>query len=471
MTSRSTDGATDALPRTARVGYGAAEMGISGVEVLIRIGLLIFYTDVVGLEPALAGYAVALGVVWDAITDPLMGRISDRTRGRFGRRRPWILIGALALAVCVVVLFSVPPVQSQSGKFAVLLLAYMATNTAMTVIAVPHSALAGDLVAAGPVRVELFGWRLLFANLGLLLGTALPGLVLMDAAGAGSVAERAGADRLTAVVLGALTVLTAAITLYATRGRDVAADASRHSVDFRTALRSVLTNPVLWPLLGAYLVASIGVNINSALALYYYRYRLLLEEQDTRAIIAVFMLIFCLSIPFWLRVARSTGKKTAVIVGALSLGAMSCVVYLLFPPGNPYWPLIACVIGGVAIGSVVLLEAMLADVVDYDRLRSGESRFGLYFGVWKMSAKASRAIAIALAGNLLSLIGFEPNAEQTADTALGIAIMFGPGVGVAFILAALILCWHPLDEARHARVLSAIRRREERRQRVRDPAR
>lgn len=95
-----------------QAGYGAAELGINGVELLVRVSLLIFYTDVVGLAPALAGYAVALGVLWDALTDPLMGRISDTARFRRGRRRPFIALGALLLAGAVVVLFSPPATRN-----------------------------------------------------------------------------------------------------------------------------------------------------------------------------------------------------------------------------------------------------------------------------------------------------------------------------------------------------------------------
>ena len=126
------------LPRLRRAGYGVAEIGISGAEVLVRVSLLIFYTDVVGLRADLAGYAIALCVVWDAITDPLMGTFSDGFSIYQQRRRPYILIGALLLSATTLLLFSVPNLDSQAGKFLFLLGAYMLFNTAMTVIAVPH---------------------------------------------------------------------------------------------------------------------------------------------------------------------------------------------------------------------------------------------------------------------------------------------------------------------------------------------
>jgi GPH family glycoside/pentoside/hexuronide:cation symporter len=445
-----------------RAAYGVAELGISGVEVLIRVGLLIFYTDVVGLDPRLAGYAVALGVLWDAVTDPLMGRISDRGRSRHGRRRPWMALGAVALALSVVALFSPPEMNSQGGKFLVLLGSYILVNTAMTVIAVPYSALAGDLCPPGEARTELFGWRLLFANLGLVLGTALPGLLVAGAGPEPSLAARAQADVRTAMILGGLTVVSAAIAILATRGRDRPDPRATAGMAWLPALRSAVGNRCFVPLFLAYFVANIGLNVNATTALYYYRYRLLLDESATRTVITVFMLVFCLSIPVWLSIARRVGKRRAVVSGACALGVMNCVVYLLFPVGNPYWPLLASVVGGAAIGCVVLLEALLADVVDHDRVFSRESRFGLYFGLWRMGSKAARAVAIAMAGNMLAWVGFSANAAQSEATSLGIALIFGPGVGVFFLAAAAILLAYRLDEAAHARVLRVLQRREAR---------
>lgn len=449
------------LPARVQLGYGAAELGINGVEVLIRVSLLIFYTDVVGLDPVLAGYAVALGVLWDALTDPLMGRISDTARWRLGRRRPFIALGALLLAGGVVVLFSPPAMQTQSGKFAVLLASYLFVNTALTIIAVPHSAFAGDLAPAGDLRVRLFGWRMLFANFGLVLGTALPGLLIAQGSAHGE--ARANADQASAIVLAGVVLAAAAMTLLATRGRDAPAPArTSRSERFAPALTRVLRNRSFWPLLGAFVIANVGLSLNASTALYYYRYRLRLEEDATRGIIALFMLVFCLSIPLWVHAARRFGAKPSLIAGACALGLMNCVVYLAFPVGNAWWPLTASVVGGLAIGSVVLLDAMLADVVDHERVRGGEARFGLYFGVWKMGAKASRAAAIALAGNVLGWIGFVPNEQQSEAVSLALAMLFGPGVGVFFLAAAALLLIHPIDDARRRRVLRILERREQR---------
>ena len=299
---------------------------------------------------------------------------------------------------------------------------------------------------------------MLFGNLGLVLGTAVPGVL---AAGA---ADAAGADRATAWTVAVATVLTALVTLAATRGRDHAYPPAPSATlpagpGLLASLGEVAANRAFRPLFAAYFVANLGLTVNASLALYYYRHRLLLEEAEVRGIIAFFMLVFCLSIPGWVLAARRFGKKWPLVVGVAGLGAMSCVVYPLFPPGDLSGPLFAGLLGGLLVGSVVLLDATLADVVDYDRLRAGESRFGLYFGVWRMGGKMSRAVALVAVGNLLSLAGFEPGAAPSEEATWHLALLFGPGVGGFLLLAAAIAALHPLTEIRHRTVLRALERR------------
>ena len=428
------------LPRLRRAGYGVAEIGISGAEVLVRVSLLIFYTDVVGLRADLAGYAIALCVVWDAITDPLMGTFSDGFSIYQQRRRPYILIGALLLSATTLLLFSVPNLDSQAGKFLFLLGAYMLFNTAMTVIAVPHAAMAGDLTSDIKIRTELFGWRLFFANIGLVFGTALPGLAIAYFDRPGEAVVPGAADVFASKALAVFIILSAAVTLYSTRGLD---KGSTHKISWKIGpyLRetvSALADRNFLVLFLAYCTANLGLSLNSSLALYYYRYRLLLDETATRSVIAIFMAVFCVFIPVWVVGANHLRKKTIIVANMLGLGLMTCIAYPLFPAGSQYWPLVAAVLGGIFIGSIVLLDVTVAEVADQDEAKTGRSRFGLYFGMWKMGGKISRAIALALTGNVLHWIGFQPNAVQSPETSSALAFVFGPVVGAFIVISAII---------------------------------
>lgn len=442
------------LPGRVKAGYGLAEIGIMGAEILIRVYLLKFYTDEVGLAPRMAAYAVALGVVVDAVTDPLVGYMSDHWRWGKGRRIPFLPIGALTAATALVLVYNPPELATENARFLYLMGTYIFFNVALTILAVPYAALAGDLSDDAQERMHLFGIRLFCGNLGLVFGTALPGIFAAKLSG--------NAASGSSFVIGGVIVVTALVsTLVCARYDQPAPPRSVTAKSEKRSWRYMFNRPFIILFL-AYFIATLGLTINSSLALYYYSYRLLLDEVAVNLIIACFVFVFCLAIPFWVFLARFQSKRLLMCLGVGGLGVMSIVAYPLFPPGMEHWPYLAAVLGGILVGSVVLLDATLADIVDYDHIWSGEARFGLYFGVWKLGGKMSRALALVLTGHLLALIGFEPNQVQDPEVAQSLAYAFGPGVGVFLILAAVILARFPLNEQRHQRVTRILQHRKQR---------
>jgi NAD(P)-dependent dehydrogenase (short-subunit alcohol dehydrogenase family) len=166
------------LPLPVQAGYATADIGLNAVETALRLYVLVFYTDAVGLSPALGGLAAALAIVWDAVTDPIMGVVSDRTRHRFGGRRMWLVPGGLSLALGVLAVFFPPALDTQAAKFGWLLGSFCFLNTGMTVLSVPFQAMAGEMTEDPHQRNVLFGWRFAFANVGALVAAALPQVFL-----------------------------------------------------------------------------------------------------------------------------------------------------------------------------------------------------------------------------------------------------------------------------------------------------
>jgi len=148
------------LPRKIKAGFGFAEMGITATQIITQLYLLEHFTQVLGLNSSLAGIALAISVIWDAVSDPLMGLISDRTRSRWGSRRPYIFAGSIFLGLSIGFLFTAPNIQEQYLLFTYLLVVYVIVNTAMTILSVPHLALGGELSNESSDRTEIFGWRL-----------------------------------------------------------------------------------------------------------------------------------------------------------------------------------------------------------------------------------------------------------------------------------------------------------------------
>lgn len=437
----------------AQVGYAFAEVGQNLVETAVRIYLLIFYTDVVGLHPGLAGVAVGLSLVWDALIDPVMGAISDRTLHRFGGRAGYLPVGGLLLACGLLLVFRPPDLDGQWAKFGWLLFSACFLGTGMTVLSVPYMAMGGELTEDPHERAVLFGWRFAFANLGGMLAAALPTLFLQqgetNAIAMGPVSGLAAA----------IVVATVGTSFLATRGRRTVVRTPAH-VPFHAAFAEPLRNPAFRPLLLIYVVATIGIGTNAATALYYYQYRLELAETQVQMLLVAFLAVFTGSILLWVRLARRYGKRRPMAIGATVLGVANGALYLLAEPGDFVVPLVGGGIGlGALVGCIVLIDTLLTDVIDHDQVRSRQLRSGLYFGVWRFASKLARAASIGAAGFVLDLAGFVPNQPQSDRVEWCLMLLFGPGVGAFFVGAGLLLWRYRFDERKQAQVRRILERR------------
>ncbi|MCC5805623.1 MAG: MFS transporter [Opitutales bacterium] len=447
------------LRRRTKAGFGLADFGLSSAELLIQFYLFDFYTRVVGLRADLAGYALALAVVWDAVSDPLMGMVTDRTRSRFGSFLPYLVAGAVSLPLALWALFSPPALSGQGAGFLYLLFTYVLVNTSMTVIGVPHLALGGALTEDSNERTEVYGWRLVAGTFGLFFGILAP-LLAADSFGLDVDSDDGvwWSRSLAALFVGGAVIASAGATIFAVRRRAMEArvpvGAAFSLGSLAASLRGVFANRFFLPVLFAFVIASVGRAMNATLALPYYRFRLELAEADVqRWVLGIFAVAIVASVAVWIPLGRRFGKKWPGFAGMLALGIMTAVAYPLFPAGSLAGPAVMAVFGGIAVGAIILFESLVTDVADADRLETGEQRAGLYFGFWRLGQKLARSVGLGLTGPMLALIGFEEGVrEQSAETALGLALFFGPGVGLCFILAAVVFAFSPMDRREQARV-------------------
>lgn len=463
MTARDerSDGA--ALPRLRRrvqVGYAMADVGINGIELAIRLYLLIFYTDRVGLSASWAGVALGIGLVWDAVTDPVMGAISDRYSASIGRR-VFVWTGGLLSALSFVLLFapdvvgSVLPLDTQVAKFVWLTGSFCLLNTGMTIVNIPHVAMATEMTELPHERSVLFGWRFACMNVGAIVSAGVPQLFL-----------RGDDDRTVAVmtpfafVLAAVVVASTLTTFAATRNvRFRVEPPSDHSLWHQVT--DSFANHAFLPLLAASVLATVGIGVNSAAALYYYRYCLALPDAHAHELIAIALVVFTVSILAWVWLGRRYGKSRPVAWGSLLLGLGTSFVYPLLPAGDFVAVMLASSVGlGSLLGCIVLIDSLVTDVIDFDTVKSRARRPGVYFGIWRFAAKLARGAAIAVAGAVLDLVGFVPNQEQTEGVRIALAFLFGPGVGVWFVAAALVLFRYRFGDDKQRQVQRILARRE-----------
>ncbi|MBL8755046.1 MAG: MFS transporter, partial [Planctomycetes bacterium] len=420
----------------------------------LRLYVLVFYTEVVGLRADLAGWATGLAILWDAVTDPVMGLVSDRTWRVLRGRRFWLPLGGGLLALGTVAVFWPPALDAQAAKFAWLLGSYCFLNTGFTVLSVPFTAMAAEMTDDPHQRSSLFGWRFVFSNLGALVAAALPQAFLADG-------ERlAGTLPWMSLVLAGLVLATTAVSWHATAHVPFRAPPPSTGTLLGAFAAPFRSRPFR-PLLLAYVVANTGIAINAATFFFYYQHVLALPETRTQTVLIVFMLVFTASILGWVGLSRSLGKVRPMVWGALVVGVGTGVLYTVVPAGGFWWVLLvgACGIGAF-VGCVVLIDTIVTDVLDHDQLRTGQQRGGMYFGVWRFASKVVRAVAVGTVGSVLAGAGFvEGGASQPASVHTALVWLFGPGVGLTFVLTAVVLARYRFDDAAQQRVRGLLARR------------
>lgn len=429
--------------------YGGIETGVNAAELFIRLHLLVFYSKDIGLSTFWVGVALSISILWDAAIDPWIGRFSDSFKQEHGTRIHLVLAGAILTTLLLVALYHPPSfLTTDKMKWCYLLVMSLLFNSSFTIFSIPYSAMVGDYTSDRNERAQFIAWRLGFSNVGAILGIAIPGFFLIrnETTAYGNASIGIALVIMTAALLGSL-----APPPKLSKSKEVPNDNEPHP------LRTVAKNKPFLLLILAFFVVNIGLTFNSSAALFYYRIRLQFDQAQVQNILLLFLLVFSLSIPIWLLIARFLGRKWALLIGAFLLGVTNCWVYLWLPAGNPVPAYIwAAGVGGFFVGCSVLMESILTDVIDYDFVKTGKEKLGFYFGIWKFSAKFSRAVALFLTGSLLDWANV---AFPDVDTSHRLAVVFGPGVGSFFILAAVVMIPYQLNEKQMAKVKRILDRR------------
>jgi GPH family glycoside/pentoside/hexuronide:cation symporter len=414
--------------------YGGPVLGLSYLLFFVQFYFLKFATDVLLLPPAIVGLLFAVAKAWNAVSDPLVGSWSDRTRSRRGRRRPY-LFAALPLLAAGFALLWAPPAGLSPGW----LLAWVGAGlvvfyTAFTLYQLPHLALGAELSADSHQRTRLFGARHLSFTIGMLVSF-----------GAIQVAMNAGDPRAMAAAI-SIPGAVLAVALLAVTPLAVREPAGERSggTGLRAALRDVLANRPARMLLFVFFVESLGVGAVGTMAPYVAEY--LLGRPDVVGVLpAAYVLTGVLTIPIWVRLSRSFGKRetwlASMWLAAAAFGGMFFV-----GEGQVLALMGLLVFAGAAMGSGGVLSAsILADVIDLDEQRTGERKEGVYSASMQFVMKIGTTFATAASGVVLSLVGFAPNVEQSPESLLGIRILFA-GLPCAGFLIGGVVYWRSLRQ-------------------------
>jgi GPH family glycoside/pentoside/hexuronide:cation symporter len=411
---------------------------------LVLVYLMKYATDVLLVPAAVMGLLFGLSRVSDAILDPAAGYLSDRTRSRWGRRRSWMLASSIPMGASFFMLWSPPPGLTDAPLWVWMGVAVFAYHVATTMFAVPHEALGAELSTSYHDRTRIFGVKHIVGAFGGL--AALGGMELLRRA-----EDPRGAAFALALAIG--TLLAATTLLAVARLRERAAHQGRGGRNPWRAYGDVWRNPHARLLLLVFGIENFGTAVLAILATYVMQYVYDLAQYTT-----TFMLLYfvpaILFVPVWIRLSRRFGKRNLWVFSM----SMMTVAFggLAFVRAGDLWLLCALgVIAGIGGGcGQVVGPSIQADVIDYDERATGERKEGIYFAAWAFVRKTAFGIATVLVGFLLSVIGFEPNVEQSDATKLGFRTLFGIVPGLCYLVGTICFLRFRLDEAAHL----AIRR-------------
>jgi GPH family glycoside/pentoside/hexuronide:cation symporter len=458
-------------PRAARklsVGqkltYGMPVFAGAAMLVPIAVHMTKFYSDTVGVALGFIALAQALARAFDAITDPLMGWISDRTRSRWGRRRPYIFIGAPVSAIFFVGLFAPPDTLDSlaaAAWFTAMLFGFFVLHT---IYGIPHYGLGPELTSDYNERNSLFAYREFCILLGTMVAVAVPSIVVARLKGAG--VEQAVAERQVyfwfAAVMATLLVLLYWWLCYRIHERPEFY--SRKPNPLVPGVRRVLRNRPFRILLVCYLITGIIGAIPGIFMPFYLQYVLGLENwlELLGAMLLVYFGSGLLSVPlFWLPLARRWGKRNAWLLHYL-LGMTASLSLFTIPS---IWPgeagilpvYIVLLWAGTAFGAgIFLAPSMQADVIDYDELYTGRRREAQYGALWAIVTKFALIPSVSIPLAILGAVGFEPNVEQTETVQWTIRAIYGIAPATMSFVAFCIAFRFPITQSVHSDVLAGI---------------
>lgn len=422
---------------------------------LNMVYVLFFLTQVAGLRPELAGLVQLVGRAVDAITDPAMGRLSDTIRWRWGRRRPFFLIGALPFGVSFALMWFSPG-GTQLQMFAYYSVLYVVMSLSMTVLSVPYLALLPEMALSYDGRTSLNAYR----NVGSILGLTAAALTVRPMANA----MGGGADgyAMAGVVMGCLVSLPWLIAYAASWEREDF-QARKPKLDLWQGLALVMRNSTFRRLTGLYLCSRISMDIIGAMLILYLTF-VLRRGEDFELTMGLFIVATLLSLPVWLRIARHFDKGTLFAIGAV-WWAVSFLPLLMFDETYPRWVMFVFVpLAAIGFSIVDLMAwSMLGEVVDEDDLLTGERREGIYNGVYMFVRKLGGSLAVAAIALLLGAVGFkevEAGASQNETVVFTIRLLTGVCPAV-FLTIAFALAWHyPLSREVHADIRAQLASRD-----------
>jgi GPH family glycoside/pentoside/hexuronide:cation symporter len=443
------------LNRSTLFCYGLADLPVMLAIIPMSIWLSRFYTGDMGLGLSAVANIMLFARLFDVITDPLVGYLSDHTRSRWGRRKPWMAASLPFLMLGIYKVFLPPDGIGIWYLFTWMMVMWLG----WTMLMIPYYAWAAELSTDYHERTRITGWRAVMGSVGGITAQLIPFLALLLFSFGGT------ANVMTMLGIASLILMPVCVGIALMRVPEFP-EIQAPAVPLIAGLKIMWKNGPFRRLLLGFVLASTGLAI--VMPLYIFFVEFIVEEPAANV---PFMIIISsvagfVGIPFWVWVSKHIGKHRAWIGGFILLALIS-PMYLFLGPGD-FWLMVpGIVIAGIGTGSFSALpNSMKADVIDLDTARSGKNRAAFFFSAWSLVTKMASSLGGWLALQSLALFGFDASngAQNTPEALMGLRLTFAVLPAIIFVIAAVVVWRYPITKERQERIRAAIDRRDARRQ-------
>lgn len=462
---------SEKMDLSTKLAYGAGDLGPAITANILAFFLLFFFTNVAGLPAGLAGSILLIGKVWDAVNDPIVGVLSDRTRSRWGRRHPWMLFGAIPFGIFFFLQWIVPQFSSDAttnmwALFWYYIIVAIIFNTFYTIVNLPYTALTPELTQDYDERTSLNSFRFAFSIGGSILSLILAQVIF-------SVFANDPARQY--LVLGAVSAIISVLPLYwcvfGTRARlryvaeQRPLDQEAESLPFLEQLRAAFSNRPFLFVIGIYLCSWLAVQVTAAILPYFVVSWMGLPTQVFTQVALAVQGTALVMLFVWSAVSARVGKRAVYFMGMI-LWILAQGGLFFLPPDQEILIYPLAVMAGVGVSTAYLVPwSMVPDVIELDELHTGQRREGIFYGFMVLLQKIGLAIGLFLVGQTLDWAGFiETTAGQAAPVQpsaalLAIRLAIGPVPTFALIVGLFLAYFYPITREVHAEILLKLQER------------
>jgi len=460
--------ASEKLSFSTKLAYGAGDLGPAITANVMAFFLLFFFTSVAGLNAGLAGTILLIGKIWDAVNDPIVGVLSDRTRSRWGRRYPWIIGGAIPFGIFyflhwLVPRFSADPVANQWGLFWYYLVIGIVFNMAYTAVNLPYTALTPELTQDYNERTSLNSFRFTFSIGGSIFSLILAQLIFA------AVSEPNQQYLVLGAACAVLSVLPFFWCVWGTR-KHIAVQAvdTTESMPLLEQLRIVFSNRPFLFVIGIYLCSWLAVQQTAAIIPYFVVNWMGLGSQAFTQVALTVQVTALITLFVWSSVSQRFGKRAVYFMG-MSLWIIAQAGLFFIQPGETGLMYLLAVMAGFGVSTAYLVPwSMIPDVIELDELKTGQRREGIFYAFMVLLQKIGLAGGLFLVGVALEWAGFmETVPGQTApiqpsSALLAIRLAIGPLPTLVLIAGIVLAYFYPITREVHAEILLQLKERKAR---------